>query len=297
MTSTTQEAGGPSEKPVESRVTEMWSRLTRAERVVARHLAGLASQDVMIATADALAASTDTSDATVVRTVKKLGYDGLPALKLAASETLRKQQLPHIQRRIELSSGEHGIPSILDTIQTELSTYARETFELADIGAYESAVDALARAADVSCYAWGLSQLGADYLRMRLGRMGKSARLMNANGFGLAEQLIPIHAHSAVVIFAPGRHLPDIDLIIRHARAVGASIILITSSLTELSEKADFTLLIASSKSGVLAEPIAEMICADILLLALVAHMPEQSMQTYDLLRRLRVEALEGTEN
>ena len=67
-----------------SRIEEHWQSLRASERAVAEYLA----EDpfsALYCTASELADRTGTSDATVVRTARALGYSGLPDLKRRAS--------------------------------------------------------------------------------------------------------------------------------------------------------------------------------------------------------------------
>lgn len=280
------------DESISARVSDRWDTLARAERAVARHLAVVAPHDLMLATADSLASVTGTSDATVVRTVRKLGYDGLQDLRISASNVLRTTALPYIERRIELSNPQSGLSHLAATIREDASARVSSTIDGIDVQAYETALGLIGNADVVFTYGWGLSALGASYLALRLGRMGKSAHTIDATGFELAEKILPLRRSSTLVIFAPGRHLPDVDFIISHARAVEAGIVIVTTSLTDLADGADVTLYMASSGSGITAEPLTEMLVADILLLALTAQMPDESRRTYDLLTRLRKEAL-----
>ena len=65
---------------LEARVAAGFAELAPAEQRVAEYLRNN-RREVIFATAAEIAAITDTSDATVVRTAKALGYSGLPELK------------------------------------------------------------------------------------------------------------------------------------------------------------------------------------------------------------------------
>ena len=75
------------------RVAARGHLLSGAEQVVARFMADN-PQEVAFASAEQLGRFTGTSDATVIRTVKSLGYQGLPSLKRALQESLRDRLTP-----------------------------------------------------------------------------------------------------------------------------------------------------------------------------------------------------------
>jgi DNA-binding MurR/RpiR family transcriptional regulator len=271
-------------------VTRHWDDLARAERTVARHLAAIAPEVLLLETADSLAGATKTSDATVVRTVRKLGYLGLGELKREASSILASEKLSHIHARVEMSSSDFDFSRTIEAVTLDASARIADTAAAADTDSYEESTRIILESSEVVCYGWGFSALGARYLAMRLNRMGKRATSIDATGFELAEALLPVAAGTAVVVFARARHLPDLDLIFDHAEAVGAKTILVTSALDHLKSRAKSTIVVTQSEYGVTAEPLTEMFAADVIALALTGAMPQVSLRSYELLNRLRHE-------
>src|SRR5204862_231172 len=73
----------------DERVVAGVERLSPAERQVARFFQGN-REEVLVASASALAAKAGTSDATVVRTARALGYSGLGELRRQLATELRR---------------------------------------------------------------------------------------------------------------------------------------------------------------------------------------------------------------
>jgi DNA-binding MurR/RpiR family transcriptional regulator len=71
---------GQQSSTLQERVAARFDSLTATERRVARYLADH-PQEAAFASAEELGRATGTSDASVVRTAKALGFDGLPGLK------------------------------------------------------------------------------------------------------------------------------------------------------------------------------------------------------------------------
>src|SRR5690606_23307274 len=92
-------------------------------------------------------------------------------------------------------------------------------------------VDIIARARRSFVYGIGLSSVAALHLSLRLRRVGLDSTHLVDDGFLLADQLLPMSAADALIMFVPGRLTPVIDSIIEHARALGCPIVFITDEL------------------------------------------------------------------
>src|SRR3546814_6033061 len=73
--------------------------LTRAERQVIDHLLRIAPSELAFVSAAGIAEATGTSDATVIRAARRLGFSGLPELKRQATRAIAAR-MP-ISRRLE----------------------------------------------------------------------------------------------------------------------------------------------------------------------------------------------------
>ena len=77
----------------QERVAASLERLSPAERTVARFFQDN-REEVMVASAQVLAARTGTSDATVVRTTRALGYAGMEAMRRDLAAEMRSSLAP-----------------------------------------------------------------------------------------------------------------------------------------------------------------------------------------------------------
>src|SRR5258705_5423590 len=89
----------------QQRVTGNFERLSPAEREVARFFQDN-REEVMVASAQALAARIGTSDATVVRTTRALGYAGMEAMRRDLAAELRASLAP--ASRVARTLGDTG---------------------------------------------------------------------------------------------------------------------------------------------------------------------------------------------
>ena len=158
--------------------------------------------------AAALAERAGTSDATVVRTVQALGFNGLADMRRVMAESLGTTTSPaspaEAMRRTLAETGAeagHAIDLAIDTQRAAveaLSTPAARAI-------LRAAVMALEPARRVLVFGIGPSASLARYVAMLLGRGGRSARALDASGIALADQLLDLGAGDALLVLAYGR--------------------------------------------------------------------------------------------
>ena len=183
------------------RITAHLASLTRAERQVAEYLRNH-GEEAIFATAEQIGAAAGTSDATVVRTVKRLGYAGLLELKYAIGQRVINGTRPSERLRNRISQA--GEPSsLLGQVFAEASERLGETQRQLSEQDFAAAVDLLAGAREVLSFGVGPSESVARYLALRLGRLGRAARGTGATGFRLADDLLPLTAEDVVVLYPP----------------------------------------------------------------------------------------------
>ncbi|GHJ39328.1 MurR/RpiR family transcriptional regulator [Streptomyces sp. TS71-3] len=282
------EEGGHS---LASRVNHEWSRLTRTERKVARYLVAAAPQDVMLAAAGDIAQRTGTSDATVVRTARRLGYAGLPDLKSSLGAHFGAGGAPQISIRLEVSEASEDLAATSSAVVDDAVERIRQFGRTLDVARLTEALQLIVSAEEVFCYGWGSNELSARYLALKLNRAGKRSRHCGTTGFTLADDLLTLTSRHAAVLFAPGRALPDLRLLVDHAKATGVGTILVTERLDqEIAADVDVVLGDGGSPGGLTAEPLCAMLLADMLVLAMMSVGKDRAVDTYALLTRLRKE-------
>src|SRR5205807_4624586 len=212
----------PSDAPLHERVVALDADLSPSERKVARFLAGHPNEIPSMTAAD-LGQRVGTSDATVVRTVKALGYSGLPELKrvLLKAMTDRRDPALMLAQSIEhLGTG----ASILDQVLLATGQLMQEARHLIDSEAWRAAVDIIDGASTVLAYGLGEAGCVADYVALELGRCGVRVRSLTESGLNVANGLLSVSGTDAVFVIAPLRHFREIDVVIDHARSVGARV-------------------------------------------------------------------------
>jgi DNA-binding MurR/RpiR family transcriptional regulator len=281
-------------EPLADRIGRRIGELSAAERRVAEYLWKHPGM-IVLSTAGELGTLSGTSDATVIRTVKTLGYSGLPELKRAVGrDVVSDTPATRLRKRVEQVGGDTA--SLLDELLAESVDRLTETRRLLAEPAFTAAVELLAGANAVLGYGLGVSELPVRYLATRLQRLGRRARSTSATGFRLADELLTIEAGDVVVLNAPERLLPDMTTLVRHARSVGAGVLLLTDSLgATLDSQVDVTLTAVRSPSGLTQEGLSTTLVLDCLLLAIAKKDPGSVSANTELLATLRDRLVPGT--
>ncbi|MFJ1767110.1 MurR/RpiR family transcriptional regulator [Amycolatopsis sp. NPDC088138] len=281
-------------EPLADRIGRRIGELSAAERRVAEYLWKHPGM-IVLSTAGELGTLSGTSDATVIRTVKALGYSGLPELKRAVGrDVVSDTPATRLRKRVEQAGDD--TTSLLDELLAESVDRLTETRRLLAEPAFTAAVELLAGANAVLGYGLGVSELPVRYLATRLQRLGRRARSTSATGFRLADELLTIEAGDVVVLNAPERLLPDMTTLVRHARSVDAGVLLLTDSLgATLDSQVDVTLTATRSPSGLTQEGLSTTLVLDCLLLAIAKKDPSSVSANTELLASLRDRLVPGT--
>lgn len=272
------------------RVHTLWTDLSPTEQRIGEALLRCPPEKLVFSTAEDLAALASTSDASIIRMARRLGYSGLPGLKREAGTTLTRDSAPRsrLQRRIEEMGPD--LNAALKGVIADARERLDETEQHLNPDALSTAVELVAHAAEVISYGVGGSELAARHLSLKLNRIGHKSRHISATGFRLADDLLNLDSDDTVVLYVPGRMLPDVDVLLTRARAVGASCIVVSErDLAErLGDRADAALIAPQSAVGSTAEALTALIVSDVLVLAVAAMDEAKSLYTSDLLSRLR---------
>jgi DNA-binding MurR/RpiR family transcriptional regulator len=266
---------------LQDRIAGRLALLTAAERKVAEYLRNH-GPDAIFATAGQIAAAAGTSDATVVRTARSLGYSGLLELRhsLTRQVVLATKPAPPGTK-----------DSLLSHVFAEAAQRLADTLRLTTEATFDTAVDALAGAREVLAFGIGPSETVADYLALRLRRIGRRARSTGATGFRLADDLLELARDDVVVLYSPSRLLAEIDVVLDHAATVGARAVLVSDSLGPVfADRVHVTLAAAHTPTGATGEGLPSQVLTDALVLGVRAKDEERATEQAELLTELRSE-------
>lgn len=286
-----------SKPALHERVVALESQLAPGERTVARFLSD--HPDLVAAsTALELAERIGTSNATVIRTVKALGYSGLPALRRVMVQAMADRHDPAriLDQRIDrLKSSEPAEESIPHQMLQRTAELMQQAHRLVDQAAWRRATDIIEAARTVVVY--GVEQPGyvANIFAIELSRCGRPARALTATGISITTGLITMSDEDALVVFAPIRHFREIDVVIDHAQALGVPIILVSEALgMSFQDRVDVVLSTPQTTQGLASELVVPLVLAKALALDIASRGRATAMKVYEEVEHLRASVVGG---
>jgi DNA-binding MurR/RpiR family transcriptional regulator len=212
--------------------TDTWSdRLAEVrgatERRVAEYLIRSGSRAASM-TAQEIAGAVQTSDATVVRTAKSLGFGNLRELRRALAESDESDLSAQFHATIQDSSGPQ---SILDAAIERQMDSLRALQRRVPAESFSEACDVLAAADHIWWCGTGPSAYLADYGAFLCRRLGTPSGSLTHAGTDHADELLALESNHAVVLLAYGRIHRYVQVLLSHAAAVGVPVVLVTDVL------------------------------------------------------------------
>ena len=270
----------------QERYLEAGPRLTPSEKKIGEYL--LRNPDeVLGASAVKIAEATGTSDASVIRTIKGLGYQGLPDLKKEFLESV-------LRRRNSAATLDHNIESIQTNKRPAEQMLAnsvdiidafREGF---DHEAFASCVEAVSNARRTYTYGLGAGSMVSGFLALHLKRVGFDAEAMMLAGYRLADDLLSLTANDCIVLIAPFHQTTEVEVIVDHAKDVGASVVLVTEALgMSLQDRVDIIIKTPPSISNVVSEHLAPFVFSYVLTMQLASLQKDTSLKRNNLFNDL----------
>ncbi|MTD53235.1 MurR/RpiR family transcriptional regulator [Amycolatopsis pithecellobii] len=282
-----------SDAPLHERVAALVVSLTPGEAVVAEFMAANPALVAVSSTAE-LGSLTSTSDATVVRTTKKLGYPSFRELRRSALAISGRHRDPSkvLDDQLEQISGsDFGAKKVLLDTALLLRQFEADL----DTDSWTRAINAMTSAARVITYGIGPSGCPADYLSICLHRAGKPSTSIKATGFSLADSLLDMNESDVLVVFATLRQFREIDVVLEYAAKVGATTILVSETLGEaLRERVDVVLATPPTTTGTSDGVVMGMIVARALNLSVSAERQTDAVRSYERLNALRADIVGG---
>jgi DNA-binding MurR/RpiR family transcriptional regulator len=280
-------------KPTDSfsaRVAGRVDDVAPAERRVAERLLELGPEASLLSAA-ALAERLGTSDATIVRTAKALGYSGLAELR----------------RALVAHSGD---PSIGERLRRSLEQAPKEELFATTIGNHLSAIETLTRNVSAERFqraagvllgsrriVWrgvGPSAHLAEYGRLLSARIGKPSAALVQTGTSFADELLALGPGDVIVVLAYGRLQPHVRVLLDRARALKLPVVLITDTLgRKLGSAVHTTLQCGRGAPGLFASHGTTLVLIESLVLAVAAGDRDVAEDTLGTLNDLRA-ALAG---
>lgn len=244
---------------------------------------------VLASSAAEIAAGAGTSNATVIRAVQALGYDGLPSLKRALAATLEGGGAAEANMRRTLAEvggdAERAVDAALDAHREAMEGLTSPRGRATIV----SAVQVLQRAQRIGIFGVGPSAHLARYLALQLGRLGRRSLVLDATGWALADQLLSIQTGDALVLLAYGEPYREVRAVMKEARRRGATTVLVTDvGESALAREATALLVARRGRADRVALHAETLAALEALMLGLAAADSAGSLRQLAELDRLR---------
>ncbi len=258
--------------------------LSPKERAVADFYAEHREEAAFLSAAE-IAKRLGTSDATVVRAVKALGYSGIPELRRELIDALRARATPAV--RLGRSLEDAGEDPLGHVIELELALL--EGARSIDRADFARAADVLVKADRVLACGHGPTGPMASYFALRLARFGRAAAAITATGLLLADELLAARRGDVLLLMAYERLDRDGDVALGRANDLGLPVVLLTDSLgAKLADRIDVALPALRGRRGSLSGGAATIAILDALLLAVAGRDRGRSLASLADLNELR---------
>ena len=272
----------------EERIASRYPELRPAEQRVVRFFRDR-REEVLIASAATMAAKAKTSDATVIRTARALGYSGLDGLRRALAEEMHQSLSPaeRMSRTLDEVGGGRAaafhttIGTHLECLQALSRSIVPEQFE--------RVAKALGSAKRVVAFGIGPSSAMANYLVMQLVRFGIDAISLSNTGLLFADDLAKLRANDVVVLFAYSRVYVEVEALLDAAQAVRLRTILVTDTLeSALKRRVDMIVSVPCGYSDMVSFHTTTLGFIEALLVGIAAMRPEPTLASLERLNLAR---------
>ncbi|KWX05783.1 RpiR family transcriptional regulator [Carbonactinospora thermoautotrophica] len=277
--------------------------LPPAEQRVARRIiedpAGVAAMTI-----GELAQACETSETTVIRFCRAVGFGGYPELRLTlATEVGRAQGQDRTGRVIDADiNPEDSLAEVVEKIAFTDARAVEDTAAQLDIGVLEQVVDKLVTAARVNVYGVGASACVALDLQQKLHRIGKAVFAWPDVHMALTSAALLGPGDVAIGVSHTGETIDTID-VLAEARRHGATTVAITNfPRSPIAEVADHVLTTAARettfRSGATASRLAQLTVIDCLFVGVAQRTYDRTKTaltaTYEAVRSRRVRPERG---
>lgn len=272
----------------EDRVAFHFDKLSPAEQRVARVLLA-AREEVLVASAASLALKAETSDATVVRTVRTIGFAGMDELRRLLAAEL-KQSLTIANRLTETlrEVGDNLHAAFNVTLDIHLDAIESLRREIPP-DLFRAAVELISSATRVAIFGIGPSSSIASYFAKQLGRFGLEATCLTHTGLLFADDLRQLRSGDVLVVMAYTHVYRELAVLLGEANRLGVKRMLLTDSLgAKLRSQVNIVLPVARGRVDMLSMHTATLGLIEALLVGVAAKNPKATIKNLKLLNALR---------
>lgn len=211
-----------------------------------------------------------TSEATVLRFSKKLGFSGYPHMRLSMVATIAFDVGWDAKREEELELGItqlDDVETVLDKLANNTINTIRQTVDLCDVATVNELVTAMEEARIIATYGAGASSLVALDCHLKLAHMGKFSICFNDNHHALSS-ISTLNEGDLLFIVSHSGQTPEAIAVGREFKAHGVKLAVITNEPnSRLAKLADYLLLTQAERKiiriGATVSRISQLVIVD----------------------------------
>jgi DNA-binding MurR/RpiR family transcriptional regulator len=283
-------ATDPAHIPVDQRLEQVVGRLSPAEQRVARFVVAQ-KEAALLSSAAEIAARAGTSDATVVRTARSLGFEGLQQLREALLADLTGSATPgsRMRRTLDAVGGDAAgaLQHVLSIHREATEALARPEFQ----PPFAHAVEILAAARRRHVFGIGPSGSLAEYAALQFNRIGLPSEALATTGIGLADRLLRVAEGDALIVIAYAPIYREVAVTLDVAERHGMPVLLVSDSLGPfLQDRVAEVLPVPRGRADHLAMHAGTMLLIEALVVALAARDRDRALAGLEMVGALRGE-------
>jgi len=254
-------------------------------------------EQVLIASASALAEQAGVSDATVIRATKALGFRGMDELRrtLAAELTDDLSPVGRLARTLrEVGDGLDGAFHLTLDVQQKALESVRQGVSPEQ---FRSAVAHIIEAPRLAIFGIGPTGAMADYFAFQLRRFGIDSVTLTDTGALLADDIQRLRESDLLVAFAYSRLYRELQVLLDYADRRGVSKILVTDTLGgKLSQRVDVVLNVPRGRAEMVSMHTATLGLIETLLVGVATMRSDETLSNLRQLNDLRAELVGKSE-
>jgi DNA-binding MurR/RpiR family transcriptional regulator len=236
-----------------------------------------------------IARAIGTSDATVIRTARSLGFEGFRELRRFVAG--QEDEIPIEERlRTSIDAVEDPGAELQATIERQRDALVAMAQNIPE-AEFREANRVIQRASYVWWSGVGPSAFLAGYAAFLFRRLGKGSGSLTHAGFDGADELLGLKSGHAVVVLAYGRVHRHVRVLLERAKMVGCEVVSVTDSLALPAEgQIHARLLSGRGRQGMFASHATTMVLIEALALSMAASEPATAQTSVEQLNSLRRE-------
>lgn len=261
----------------------MQSSLPKACQKICKVILENPSQ-VLQASVHKLAEWSGTSDATVIRLCRMLGFDGYRPFLISLSAAITSAELTDSSEHFSDIQADASMASIIESISQANQQSIRDTLKVLDAAALEKAVDRIASARQIALCGLGASGLVCMDAEQKLLRIGRNCHSYVDSHSQLTAAALLGREDVALLVSNSGETMDILDTL-ELLKANGVCTISLTRyGKNALAENSDIPLYISTTeilfRSGAMGSRMAMLNVIDILFASLVSRSYTQSQNS-----------------